>query len=104
MRSTPGEAAIERVRLMERMLRSRPMPFFEFRVANNTSNATAFYLEPWGGKYIIRSHGALRVVIEAPICPVLEWELAEDVHSLVVHEPAGALATVYDGDAEVRAE
>jgi hypothetical protein len=44
------------------------------------------------------------VVIESRSHPVLEWELAEDIQTLVVHEPADALATVYDGDDQVRAE
>jgi hypothetical protein len=77
---------------------------FEFRVANNTSGAVAFYVEPWGGKYIVPSHGALRVVIEAPSYPMLEWEVAEDAHLLAVHGPAGALATVYDGETRVQAK
>jgi hypothetical protein len=63
-----------------------------------------FCLEPWGGKYKVPGHGALRVVIESPSRPVLEWELAEDIHTLIVHEPAGALATIYDGENQVRAE
>lgn len=79
------------------------MPIFEFRIANSTSSAAAFYLEPWGGKYTVPSHGALRVVIEAPSYPVLEWEVADDGHALIVQEPVGALATVYDGETEVRA-
>jgi hypothetical protein len=80
------------------------MPLFEFRIANSTSKPIAFYLEPWGGKYTVSSHGALRVVIESPSYPILEWEVAEDTHALVVQEPAGALATVYDGETEVRAQ
>jgi hypothetical protein len=80
------------------------MPILEFRISNSTSTAVAFCLEPWGGRYKVPSHGALRVVIEAATLPVLEWELAEDIHALVVHEPAGAVATVYDGENEVRAE
>ena len=46
----------------------------------------------------------MRVVIESPSYPVLEWELAEDTYALVVHDPASALATVYDGETEVHAE
>jgi hypothetical protein len=80
------------------------MPLFEFRISNNTPRATAFYLEPWGGKYTVPSHGALRVVIESPSYPVLEWEVAEDTQALIVQEPAGALATVYDGETEARAQ
>ena len=80
------------------------MSLFEIRVTNNTASATAFYLEPWGGKYTVPSRGALRVVIESPSYPVLEWEVAEGTHALVVHEPAGASATVYDGETEARAE
>lgn len=80
------------------------MSFFEFRITNNTSRPTAFYLEPWGGKFTVPSQGALRVVIESPSYPVLEWEVGEDIHALVVQEPAGALATVYDGETEARAE
>jgi hypothetical protein len=79
------------------------MPLFDFRVTNNTSSAPAFYLEPWGGKYTVPSHGALRVVIESPSYPVLEWEVSEDTQALVVLDPAGSLATVYDGETEVRA-
>jgi hypothetical protein len=80
------------------------MPLFEFRIANTTSRVVAFYLEPWGGKYTVASHRALRIVIESPSAPVVEWELAEDVHVLAVCDPAGALATVYDGENEVQAE
>jgi len=80
------------------------MPLFEFRVANNLSKPTAFYLEPWGGKYTVPSHGVLRIVIESPSYPVLEWEVAEDTSALIVQEPTGALATVYDGETEVRAQ
>jgi hypothetical protein len=77
---------------------------FEFRVSNSTSRSTSFYLEPWGGKYTVPSNGVLLVLIESPSPPVLEWEVGDDVHTMVVHEPAGALATVYDGEKQVRAE
>lgn len=77
---------------------------FEFRISNSTSRSIAFYLEPWGGKYTVPSHGNLRVVIESPSAPVLEWNHADDVHEMVVHEPAGAIATVFDGAKQVRAE
>ena len=80
------------------------MPTFEFRISNSTSMTTSFCLEPWGGKYKVPGAGALRVIIESPTYPVLEWELAEDNHTLIVHEPAGALATVYDGENQVSAE
>lgn len=80
------------------------MPVVEFRISNTSSVAATFCLEPWGGRYKVPGHGVLRVVIEAPTDPVVEWELAEDMHALVVHEPAGAVATVYDGEREVRAE
>jgi hypothetical protein len=55
---------------------------FEIRISNSTSRAVRFYLEPWGGKYTVPCRGALRVIIESPSRPVLEWELAEDVHTL----------------------
>jgi hypothetical protein len=80
------------------------MPVFEFRISNSTSRAFNFCVEPWGGKYNVPGHGALRVIIESPSCPVLEWELADDIHALIVHEPAGASATVYDGENQVYAE
>jgi len=80
------------------------MQAFEFRIANSTSATITFCLEPWGGRYKVSGHSALRVVIEAATPPVLEWEFADDVQALVVHEPAGAVATVYDGENEVRAE
>ena len=80
------------------------MPVMEFRISNSSSAVVAFCLEPWGGRYKVPSQGVLRVVIVAPTDPVVEWELAEDMHALVVHEPAGAVATVYDGEREVRAE
>jgi|GEM_PF-4430603 len=80
------------------------MPNLEFQISNSTSAAVAFSLEPWGGKYKIPAHGALRVVIESATYPVVEWELADGIHALIVHEPAGALATVYDGENELRAE
>jgi hypothetical protein len=80
------------------------MPVFEFRISNSTSTIVGFCLEPWGGKYKVPCHGFLRVVIESRSYPVLEWELAEDIHTLVVHDPDGALATVYDGDNQVRAQ
>lgn len=80
------------------------MPIFEFRISNSASRAVDFCLEPWGGKYNVPGHGALRVIIESPSCPVLEWELAEGIHALIVHDPAGASATVYDGENQVHAE
>ena len=80
------------------------MLVFEFWISNNTSRSAALYLEPWGGKYRVPCHGTLRVVIESPRCPVLEWELADDIHTLAVREPAGALATVYDEANPVVAE
>ncbi len=80
------------------------MQVFEFQISNTTSKTIAFYLEPWGGKYKLPGHGALRVVIKSPDYPVVEWELAEDIHALIVHDPAGAIATVFDGENEVRAE
>lgn len=80
------------------------MQVFEFRVANNTSEIVVFCLEPWGGRYNVPRQGYLRVVIESPTYPVLEWELADDVHTLVVHDPPGALATVYDRENQLRAE
>lgn len=80
------------------------MPVFEFRISNSTSRTIDFCLEPWGGKYKVRGHGTLRVIIESPSRPVLEWEHAEDIHALIVHDPAGASATVYDGDKEMQAE
>lgn len=80
------------------------MPTFEFRISNSTERSAAFYLEPWGGKYPIPSRRALRVVIDAPSPPQLEWELASDTHTLIVHHPPGAVATVYDGERIVLAE
>jgi len=80
------------------------MPDFEFQISNSKSTIVTFCLEPWGGTYRIPSHGALRVVIESPTYPVVEWELGEDVHVLIVHDPAGSIATVYDGEIELRAE
>jgi hypothetical protein len=80
------------------------MPTFEVRLSNRSSVSVSFCLEPWGGKYKLPPDGGLRVVIEAPTSPVLEWELAEDLHALIVHEPAGTMATVYDGEDEVHAE
>jgi len=80
------------------------MQVFELRISNSTSSAIGFCVEPWGGKYRVPENGFLRVVIESPVCPVLEWELAEDVHTLIVHDPADALATVFDGDRRVVAE
>ena len=63
-----------------------------------------FHLEPWGGKYVVRRHRAVRVLIEAPSAPVLEWESTDEAQTLVVHGPPGALATVYDGQNQVSAE
>jgi hypothetical protein len=80
------------------------MPVLEFRISNSSSTVVAFSLEPWGGRYKVPGRGVLRVVIEAPTDPVVEWEVADDIHALIVHEPAGAVATVYDGENEVRAE
>jgi hypothetical protein len=80
------------------------MPVLDIRISNSGSSSITFCLEPWGGRYKVPGHCALRVVIEAPTFPVVEWELAEDIHALVVHEPAGAVAPVYDGENEVRAE
>jgi hypothetical protein len=80
------------------------MAVLEFRVSNRSSAVVAFCLEPWGGKYRVSGKSVLRVVIEAPTNPVVEWEVAEDIHALIVHEPVGAVATVYDGEKEVRAE
>jgi hypothetical protein len=76
----------------------------ELRISNGTSREMTFYLEPWGGKYVIHAHRAVRVVIEAPASPVLEWETTDEQQTLVVHDPEGALATVYDGENQVRAE
>jgi hypothetical protein len=76
----------------------------ELRISNGTSRKMTFYLEPWGGKYVIHEHRALRVVIEAPSSPVLEWETTDETQTLVVHDPAGTLATVFDGEHQVRAE
>lgn len=80
------------------------MPAFEFRISNSRSKVLTFYLEPWGGKYTVRCDGVLRVVIESPSPPVLEWEVTEDAQALVVHDPPDALATVYEGDHQVRAD
>jgi hypothetical protein len=80
------------------------MAVFELLITNTTPGKLAFYLEPWGGKYAVPSQGALRVVIEAPTPPRLEWEFAEDAHTLIVHGPAGAVATVYEGQKRVSAE
>jgi hypothetical protein len=80
------------------------MVVFEFRISNATSADVAFCLEPWGGRYRVPGHGVLRVVIEAPTNPVVEWELGEGTHALIVHEPTGTVATVYDGENAVRAE
>ena len=76
----------------------------ELRISNDTSRDISFYLEPWGGRYVVPGHHALRVVIEAPSPPVLDWELADEAHRLVVYNPAGTLTTVYDGQNEVIAE
>jgi hypothetical protein len=80
------------------------MAVLEFRISNSSSAVVAFCLEPWGGRYRIPGNGVLRVVIEAPTDPVVEWELGEDIHALVVHGPVDAVATVFDGENEVRAE
>jgi hypothetical protein len=76
----------------------------EFRISNNTAENTVLCLEPWGGIYKVPSGRSLRVVIRSPVPPVLEWELAEDTHPLIVHDPAGASAIVYDGDRPLLAE
>lgn len=80
------------------------MSTYEFRISNTTSTSVVFYLEPWGGKYRLPPKAALRVVLESPTTPIVEWELAEDIHALIVHDPAEALATVYNGDREIHAE
>jgi hypothetical protein len=61
-------------------------------------------MEPWGGRYTIPGDGVVRILIEAPACPVVEWEIAEDIGTFIVHDPPGAAATVYFGENELRAE
>lgn len=75
----------------------------EFIVSNDLPTPFRFCLEPWGGNYFVRSKGSLRVVIDAPTSPRLGWEVSEDVPCLDVYDPAGTLATVYDGETEVPA-
>ena len=80
------------------------MPVFEFPISNSTSKIVTFCLEPWGGNYKVPPQGTLRIVIESPSWPVLEWEFAEDIHAQIVHAPVGVVATVYDRETLVRAE
>jgi hypothetical protein len=80
------------------------MTSYEFRVSNTTTRTIVFCLEPWGGRYGVAGCSALRIVIESPTYPVMEWEFADDVQTLFVHDPPGAVATVYDGENQARAE
>lgn len=79
------------------------MVVVKFRISNSGSTFAAFCLEPWGGKYKVPPQGSLTVVIEAPDEPVVEWDLGDDILTLIVQDPAGADATVYDGANVVRA-
>jgi hypothetical protein len=76
----------------------------ELRISNSTSGTVEFYLEPWGGRFRVESHRMVRVVVEASSSPVLQWEITEDIQTLVVRDPPGALATVFDGEKELQAE
>lgn len=77
---------------------------FELKISNTTAHGRVFCLEPWGGRYELSPNTSLRVVIESPSSPILEWEHGDDTETLIVHDPAGAQATVYDGEKPVRAE
>lgn len=72
-------------------------------ISNSSSCEQTFCVEPWGGRYVVPPGGALRVLIEASSEPVLAWDFRDDGPALEVHGPAGALATVYDGDNRVTA-
>jgi hypothetical protein len=80
------------------------MSVLKFRISNSSAAVATFCLEPWGGRYRVPANGLLSVVIEAPTEPIVEWDLGDDIPTLIVQDPAGAEATVYDGENQVRAE
>ena len=75
----------------------------ELRFSNATSLPRDFQLEPWVGIYTIAERSTLTVAIDSPTTPILEVEFQGGMTLVIVHGPADADATVYDGERQVRA-
>ncbi len=75
----------------------------ELVIRNQTGKTMTFYLEPWGGLYTVESERAVKVVVESPQAPSLELEFGQQFNSVIVADPPGAIASVYDGEVMVKA-